>query len=133
MFDIDRFANNLRKELEKPIPNRRLLARQCILPICFGKNTYNLLNSPCWLLLVSIVGLRMIEHMNKIQIPDPDYGLPIADNELKEEEESTSGSSSNNNLSSDSMTNSEEDNQFYSSRFVRNKKNLVNSHIYSSI
>ena len=129
MFDIDRFANNLRQELEKPIPNRRRLAKQCIIPIAFGKNVFNLLNSPSWLMVVNVHALRMIESITRI--PEPDYGLSTMEeniNQLKEEE--SSGSSCSNGLSDSMNSNSEEDQYLYSG--FTNKKNL-NSHIYSSI
>lgn len=129
VFDIDRFANNLRQELEKPIPNRRRLAKQCIVAISFGKQTYNILNTPSWLLIVNIHALRLIEKTAMLRIPEPDYGLSTLDDNLnqvclKEDIESSSGSSSCSN-GSDSLNSNSED-QYYSSRFT-------NKNIYSSI
>lgn len=131
MFDIDKFANNLRQELEKPMPNRRRLAKQCIIPIAFGKNVFNLLNSPSWLMVVNVHALRMIESITRI--PEPDYGLSALEENINQvclKEEESSGSSCSNGLSDSMNSNSEEDQYLYSG--FTSKKNL-NSHIYSSI
>lgn len=134
VFDIDRFANNLRVELEKPMPNRRRLAKQCIIPIAFGKNVFNLLNSPSWLMVVNVHALRMIESITRI--PEPDYGLSTLEENINQIclKEESSGSSCSNGLS-DSMenSNSEEDQYLYSGFTGKKNLNMNNHHIYSSI
>jgi hypothetical protein len=73
VFDMTRFERNLHAELNRSDPDVRRLADQCILPIAFGKNTFNLLNSPCWLMAINVIALRMISHAMHVRIPEPDY------------------------------------------------------------
>jgi len=133
VFDIDRFASNLRQELEKPVPNRRRLAKQAILAVSFGKVTYNVLNSPSWLMIVNLHALRMIERTTltrsiPVSLPEPDYGLSTIENNLNQVclKDESSGSSSCSTGSDSLHSNSEED-QYYGSGFTSNKN------IYSSI
>ena len=81
VFDMQRFERNLQMEMAKKRPDIKRLTDQCILPIAFGKNTFNLINSPLWVMSINVIALRMIFQAFSVWIPEPDYGETTCEEE----------------------------------------------------
>ena len=49
------------RELKRAYPDRRKLECQCICAIAFVKNEVDMLDSPCWIMLINIVAMDMLK------------------------------------------------------------------------
>ncbi len=47
--------------MRRAYPDRRKLEAQCISAIAFVKNELDLLDSPCWIMLINIVAMDMLK------------------------------------------------------------------------
>jgi len=83
LFDMKKFQQNVSRELKRAYPDRRKLEMQCITAIAFVKNDMELLNCPCWVMIVNIVAMDMLKSKmppvkqrsdirNRPRIPIPD-------------------------------------------------------------
>lgn len=83
LFDMKKFQQNVSRELKRAYPDRRKLEMQCITAIAFAKNDMELLNCPCWVMIVNIVAMDMLKSKmppvskrsdirNRPRIPIPD-------------------------------------------------------------
>jgi len=82
LFDMKKFQQNVSRELKRAYPDRRKLEMQCITAIAFAKNDFELLNCPCWVMIVNIVAMDMLKSKmppvkrsdirNRPRIPIPD-------------------------------------------------------------
>ena len=79
---MKKFQQNVSRELKRAYPDRRKLEMQCITAIAFAKNDFELLNCPCWVMIVNIVAMDMLKSKmpplkrndirNRPRIPIPD-------------------------------------------------------------
>lgn len=83
LFDMKKFQQNVSRELKRAYPDRRKLEMQCITAIAFAKNDMELLNCPCWVMIINIVAMDMLKSKmppvskrsdirNRPRIPIPD-------------------------------------------------------------
>lgn len=61
LFDMKKFQQNVSRELKRAYPDRRKLECQCICSIAFVKNEIDVLDSPCWIMLINIVAMDMLK------------------------------------------------------------------------
>ena len=61
MFDLKKFQQNVNRELKRQYPDRTRLETQCMTSLAFVKNDDDLLNCPCWVLVINIVALDMLK------------------------------------------------------------------------
>lgn len=81
---MKKFQQNVSRELKRAYPDRRKLEMQCITAIAFAKNDMELLNCPCWVMIINIVAMDMLKSKmppvsnkrndirNRPRIPIPD-------------------------------------------------------------
>jgi len=60
LFDIKKFQQNVNKELKRPYPDRFKLETQCVCIMAFAKNEQDLLECPCWVMIINIVAMDML-------------------------------------------------------------------------
>ena len=60
IFDMKKFADSVNTELEKAYPDRRKLESKCISAISFVKDSPEILDCPCWVMIINIVALDML-------------------------------------------------------------------------
>lgn len=76
LFDMKKFQQNVSRELKRGYPDRRKLECQCISAIAFVKNEGDLLELPCWIMLINVVAMDML----KSKMPPGAQGVsPTAD------------------------------------------------------
>jgi len=61
IFDMKKFAANVDRELRRVYPDRRNLESQCISAINFVKDSPELLDCSCWVMIINIVALDMLK------------------------------------------------------------------------
>jgi hypothetical protein len=61
LFDMKRFQGNVGHELRGSYPDRRRLEAQCISIVAFGRDASELLELPCWLMVINVVALEMLK------------------------------------------------------------------------
>ncbi|GAB6022234.1 hypothetical protein CHUAL_006366 [Chamberlinius hualienensis] len=61
LFDMKKFQHNVSKELKRAYPDRRKLEFQCISAIAFVRNDGDLLDSPCWVMIINVVAMDMLK------------------------------------------------------------------------
>jgi len=61
LFDLKKFHQNVNRELKRQYPDRTRLETQCMTSLAFVKNDDDLLNCPCWVLIINIVALDMLK------------------------------------------------------------------------
>jgi hypothetical protein len=101
------------RELKRAYPDRRKLEMQCITAIAFVKNDMELLNCPCWVMIVNIVAMDMlkskmppvkrsdIRNRPRIPIPDEDpYSVAGSGSSGSSHNGGTNSNSNNSNGSS---------------------------------
>lgn len=57
---MKKFADSVNMELEKAYPDRRKLESRCISAISFVKDSPEILDCPCWVMIINIVALDML-------------------------------------------------------------------------
>ena len=67
LFDMKKFQQNVSREMRRAYPDRRKLECQCISAIAFVRNEQDILDSPCWIMLINIVAMDML----KSKMPSP--------------------------------------------------------------
>ncbi|GFU32938.1 MH2 domain-containing protein [Nephila pilipes] len=60
LFDMKKFSANVNGEIGKIYPDRRKLESQCISAISFVKDCPELLDCPCWVMVINVVALDML-------------------------------------------------------------------------
>ena len=60
MFDMHKFRANITQELCRPYPNRRKLEQQCFTIVGLCRDSDDVLNLPCWVMVINVVGLDML-------------------------------------------------------------------------
>lgn len=72
LFDMKKFQQNVSREMRRAYPDRRKLECQCISAIAFVRNEADILDSPCWIMLINIVAMDMLKSkMPPIKNPRP--------------------------------------------------------------
>lgn len=61
LFDMKKFQQNVSREMRRAYPDRRKLETQCISAIAFVRNEAEILDSPCWIMLINIVAMDMLK------------------------------------------------------------------------
>jgi len=61
LFDMKKFQQNVARELKRAYPDRRKLECQCISAIAFVRNEGDLLEQPCWVMLINVVAMDMLK------------------------------------------------------------------------
>ena len=61
LFDMKKFQQNVARELKRAYPDRRKLECQCISAVAFVKNESDILEQPCWVMLINIVAMDMLK------------------------------------------------------------------------
>jgi len=85
LFDMKKFQQNVARELKRAYPDRRKLECQCISSVAFVKNETDILEQPCWVMLINVVAMdmlkskippvkndRSVDIRNRPRIPVPD-------------------------------------------------------------
>lgn len=73
LFDMTKFSQNVTRELQRAYPDRRRLECQCLSTIIFVKNEKEILNCPCWVMIINVVALDML----KSKLPPVQRGVDI--------------------------------------------------------
>jgi len=60
LFDMKKFQANLNEELCRPYPSRRKLELQCFSIVGLTRDSDDILNLPCWIMIINIVALEML-------------------------------------------------------------------------
>jgi hypothetical protein len=61
LFDMMKFENNMSRELRSPYPNKKKLENQCISCIAFVKDSTNILDLSCYVMIINIVALDLLK------------------------------------------------------------------------
>ena len=61
LFDMKKFEQNISREMKRSYPDRRRLEYQCISAIAFVRNEGNILECPCWIMLINVVAMDMLK------------------------------------------------------------------------
>ncbi|XP_050738535.1 uncharacterized protein LOC127009478 isoform X2 [Eriocheir sinensis] len=83
LFDINKFQQNVKREMRRQYPDRSKLESQCVCVIAFVKNEQDLLDCPIWVMIINIVAMDMLKSKfppvkvvpnirNRPRIPLPD-------------------------------------------------------------
>ncbi|CAG0907569.1 unnamed protein product, partial [Darwinula stevensoni] len=90
LFDMHKFEENMDRELKRAYPDRKKLEWQCVTALAFLRNEEELLDSPCWILILNIVALDLL----KSRLPLPRRRSPgVQDKIVREDEDPYSLSS----------------------------------------
>lgn len=60
IFDISEFRNQIALELKKPVLDGRRLQRLCISSFSFCRNTFDDLDTPCWICVINFCALKTL-------------------------------------------------------------------------
>jgi len=58
---MKKFQQNVARELKRAYPDRRKLEAQCISAVAFVRNEPDVLEQPCWVMLINVVAMDMLE------------------------------------------------------------------------
>ncbi|XP_071536265.1 uncharacterized protein [Panulirus ornatus] len=83
LFDMNKFQQNVKREMRRQYPDRSKLETQCVCIIAFVKNEQDLLDCPIWVMIINIVAMDMLKSKlppvkvvpnikNRPRIPIPD-------------------------------------------------------------
>jgi len=61
LFDMKKFQSNIQRELRSAYPDRRKLENQCISAIAFVRDASDVLDLPCWVLIINVVAIDMLK------------------------------------------------------------------------
>lgn len=61
LFDMKKFAHNIERELRNSYPDRRKLENQCISIISFAEDATDILDLPCYVMIINIVAIDMLK------------------------------------------------------------------------
>lgn len=79
MFDIKKFQANINQELCRPYPDRRKLEQQCFSIVGLTRDSEDILNLPCWLMVINIVAIEMLNERLPLRPRAPSF-VSIFDN-----------------------------------------------------
>jgi len=60
MFDMKKFQANITQELCRPYPDKRKLEQQCFSIIGLARDADEVLDLPCWVMVINIVAIEML-------------------------------------------------------------------------
>ncbi|XP_074600941.1 uncharacterized protein LOC141854971 [Brevipalpus obovatus] len=60
IFDMDTFLDKLDQEVRTPCPVRNKLERQTICIVAIGSDSIDMINIPCWLIIINLVALDIL-------------------------------------------------------------------------
>ncbi|XP_042879726.1 uncharacterized protein LOC122258073 isoform X2 [Penaeus japonicus] len=83
LFDMNKFQQNVKREMRRQYPDRFKLETQCVCLIAFVKNEQDILDCPIWVMIINIVAMDMLKSKlppvrvlpnirNRPRIPIPD-------------------------------------------------------------
>ncbi|XP_054707081.1 LOW QUALITY PROTEIN: uncharacterized protein LOC129216889 [Uloborus diversus] len=61
LFDMKRFQAQVGRELRRAYPDRRKLETRCLIAVAFARDAREVLDLPCWLIVINIVALDMLK------------------------------------------------------------------------
>lgn len=61
LFDMKKFILNIDRELRNSYPDRKKLENQCIIIIAFARDRTDVLDLPCYIMLINIVAIDMLK------------------------------------------------------------------------
>lgn len=61
LFDMKKFIQNIDRELRNAYPDRKKLENQCIILIAFARDTTDILDLPCYVMIINIVAIDMLK------------------------------------------------------------------------
>lgn len=61
LFDMKKFQYNIEKELRNSYPDRKKLEMQCVSVFSFVKDMPDILDMPCYVLIVNIVAIDILK------------------------------------------------------------------------
>lgn len=76
MFDMKKFQANITQELCRPYPDKRKLEQQCFSIIGLARDADDILNLPCWVMVINIVAIEMLNERFPIISSQHSHGFP---------------------------------------------------------
>ena len=61
LFDMKKFQQNVSREMKRSYPDRRKLETQCVSTVAFVRNEGDILDCPCWIMLINVVAMDMLK------------------------------------------------------------------------
>lgn len=61
LFDMKKFSTNVDKELRNSYPDRQKLEKQCITVVAFVKDAPEIIEIPCYIMIINIVAIDMLK------------------------------------------------------------------------
>ena len=61
LFDMKKFTGNMERELRNSYPDRQKLEKQCITVLAFVKDAAEILELPCYILVINIVAIDLLK------------------------------------------------------------------------
>jgi hypothetical protein len=61
LFDMKKFTSNVSRELRRAYPDRRKLEIECVTAVAFVKQEQQLLDCPCWIMIINLVAMDMLK------------------------------------------------------------------------
>ncbi|XP_035705897.1 uncharacterized protein LOC110847527 isoform X3 [Folsomia candida] len=61
LFDMKKFTSNVSRELRRAYPDRRKLEMECVTAVAFVKHESQLLDCPCWIMIVNLVAMDLLK------------------------------------------------------------------------
>ncbi|ODM97844.1 Dwarfin sma-2 [Orchesella cincta] len=72
LFDMKKFASNVSRELRRAYPDRRKLEIECVTAVSFVKQENQLLDCPCWIMILNLVAMDMLKaRIPPVRSPQP--------------------------------------------------------------
>lgn len=60
LFDMKKFQANITQELCRPFPDKRKLEQQCFSIVGLARDSSDILNLPCWVMVINIVAIEVL-------------------------------------------------------------------------
>lgn len=58
---MKKFTSNVSRELRRAYPDRRKLELECVTAVAFVKHENQLLDCPCWIMIINLVAMDMLK------------------------------------------------------------------------
>lgn len=68
---MNKFQQNVKREMRRQYPDRSKLETQCVCLIAFVKNEQDILDCPIWVMIINIVAMDML----KSKLPPGECGV----------------------------------------------------------
>ncbi|KAG9510691.1 hypothetical protein GZH46_00758, partial [Fragariocoptes setiger] len=79
LFDMKKFQSSIARELKRPYPDKIKLQHQCISIIGLVRDSNDILNLPCWIMVINIVAMEMLKsRMSLSSMVDPPLPLSMS-------------------------------------------------------